>query len=65
MRLASQTGEFLIVSSANTPRYPSKPERIKFTGTGFGMSLLFGIGLAFYLEGGNTTARGIEQAERL
>jgi tyrosine-protein kinase Etk/Wzc len=65
IREANKTGEFMIVSPAAPPMYPSKPKRIRYIATAVTLGLLIGIGLAFFRENMNTTIRNIDQAETL
>jgi len=55
--------ETLLVSPATPPVYPSGPIKILYVGIAFGVSLVLGITLAFFLEYINNRIRTVEEAE--
>lgn len=59
---ARQLSDTRIVSSAVAPTFPLKPIRYYYAGGGFAIALVFGIGLAMFLEMQRARIRSVDDA---
>ena len=57
--------EIRIVSPATVPSIPIKPIKLYYAGAGFIMSLIIGIGFAFFLESMDTRLKTIKNVEQI
>ena len=65
LQLVEQHKNMRIVETAETPNSPIGPQRLRTVMIGFLVSLIVGIGLAFFLEYLDNTVKSVEDIERV
>lgn len=65
LQLVEQHNNLKIVETAEIPRLPIGPQRLRTILIGFLISLIAGIGLAFFLEYLDNTVKSVEDIERV
>jgi len=65
LQLAEQSNNLKIIETAEIPKSPIGPQRFRTILIGFLVSLIAGIGLAFFLEYLDNTVKSVEDVERV